>query len=98
MQINYNREAEMLTVSPVGRLDTATASEFEKTICESLDGVAELVLDMKGVKYVSSAGLRVILKIQKVMHGQGKMKLTRVNESIMEILEITGFSDILTIE
>ena len=98
MQINYNREAEKLTVAPAGRLDTATAPEFEKQLGEILQGVSELVLDMKKVEYVSSAGLRVILKIQKVMHGQGKMKLTRVNESIMEILEITGFSDILTIE
>ena len=98
MQINYNREAEKLTVSPVGRLDTATASEFEKTICESLDGVAELVLDMKDVQYIASAGLRVILKIQKVMINQGKMKLTGLNENVMEVFEITGFSNILTIE
>ena len=98
MQINYNRETEKLTVAPVGRLDTATAPEFEKTLGEILDGVTDLVLDMTGVEYVSSAGLRVILKVQKVMFNQGKMKLIGVNESVMEVFEITGFSNILKIE
>ena len=98
MQINYNRETEKLTVAPVGRLDTATAPEFEKTLGEILAGVTELVLDMTGVEYVSSAGLRVILKVQKVMFNQGKMKLIGVNESVMEVFEITGFSNILKIE
>ena len=98
MQITYNREAEKLTVVPAGRLDTATAPEFEKTLGEILDGVTDLVLDMTKVEYVSSAGLRVILKVQKVMFNQGKMKLIGVNESIMEVFEITGFSNILKIE
>ena len=98
MQITYNREAEKLTVVPAGRLDTATAPEFEKTLGEILDGVTDLVLDMTGVEYVSSAGLRVILKVQKVMFSQGKMKLIGVNESVMEVFEITGFANILKIE
>lgn len=98
MQINFNRDKEKLTVSPVGRLDTATSTEFEKTLGELLDGVSDLVLDMTKVEYVSSAGLRVILKVQKVMFNQGKMKLIGVNESIMEVFEITGFSNILKIE
>lgn len=98
MQINYNKEAEKLTVAPEGRLDTVTAPEFEKRVGELLDGVTDFVLDMAKVEYVSSAGLRVILKVQKVMFRQGKMKLIGVNESVMEVFEITGFSDILNIE
>ena len=98
MQINYNREAEKLTVAPEGRLDTASAPEFEKKLGEILDGISELILDMTKVEYVSSAGLRVILKIQKVMFSQGKMKLIGVNESVMEVFEITGFSNILKFE
>ena len=98
MQINYNKEAEKLTVAPNGRLDTTTAPEFEKTFGEILEGVSDLVLDMTNVEYVSSAGLRVILKVQKVMFNQGKMKLIGVNESVMEVFEITGFSNILKIE
>ena len=98
MQINYNKEAGKLTVAPVGRLDTVTAPEFEKNVSEMLGGVSDLVLDMTNVEYVSSAGLRVILKVQKVMFSQGKMKLIGVNESVMEVFEITGFSSILKIE
>ena len=98
MQINYNKEAEKLTVSPSGRLDTTTAPEFEKALGEILAGVSDLVLDMTDVEYVSSAGLRVILKVQKVMFNQGKMRLIGVNESVMEVFEITGFSNILKIE
>jgi anti-sigma B factor antagonist len=98
MQINYNKEAEKLTVALDGRLDTVTAPEFEKKIGELLNGVSELVIDMTKVEYVSSAGLRVILKVQKVMFNQGKMKLIGVNETVMEVFEITGFSNILKIE
>ena len=98
MQINYNRENEKLTVAPEGRIDTLSAPELEKKLCEILDGVSELVLDMAKVEYVSSAGLRVILKTQKLMLSRGKMKLIGVNESVMEVFEITGFSDILIIE
>ena len=98
MQINYNKDAEKLTVAPEGRLDTATALEFEKTLGELLNGVSDLILDMKKVTYVSSAGLRVLLKLQKIMFNQGKMKLIGVNDTVMEVLEITGFANILRIE
>ena len=98
MQINYNKESEKLTVAPEGRLDTATALEFEKTLSELLNGVSDLILDMKKVTYVSSAGLRVLLKLQKIMFNQGKMKLIGVNDTVMEVLEITGFANILRIE
>ena len=98
MKINYNRESEKLTIAPEGRLDTTSAPIFEKEVGELLKGVSELVLDMTKVEYVSSAGLRVILKAQKMMNAAGKMKIIHVNESIMEIFEITGFTSILTIE
>ena len=98
MQINYNKEATKLTVAPEGRIDTMTAPELEKKLVEIIDGVSELVLDMAKVEYISSAGLRVILKVQKIMLRQGKMKLVNVNENVMEVFEITGFSDILNIE
>ena len=98
MKINYTKEVSALTVTPEGRIDTITAPELEKKLCEILDGVSELVLDMAGGEYVSSAGLRVILKVQKQMTRQGKMKLIGVNENVMEVFEITGFSDILNIE
>ena len=82
----------------IGRLDTSTAPELEATIDGCAAGIKELVLDCSELEYVSSAGLRVILKAQKLMNAQGNMKLTHVNETIMEVFDITGFADILTIE
>ena len=82
----------------IGRLDTTTAPELEATIDGCAAGIKELVLDCSALEYVSSAGLRVILKAQKLMNAQGTMKLTSVNETIMEVFDITGFADILTIE
>ena len=82
----------------VGRLDTTTAPELEAAIDGCAAGINELVLDCAALEYVSSAGLRVILKAQKMMNVQGNMKLTNVNEMIMEVFDITGFADILTIE
>ena len=82
----------------VGRLDTTTAPELEATIDSCAAQSKELVLDCSALEYVSSAGLRVILKAQKLMNAQGSMKLTHVNETIMEVFDITGFADILTIE
>ena len=87
-----------VTLTITGRLDTTTAPELEKTIDNVLDGTKELVFDMTGLEYISSAGLRVILKAQKAMNAQGSMKLIGVNDSIMEVFDITGFLDILTIE
>ena len=82
----------------IGRLDTTTAPELEAAIDACAAGIKELVLDCTALEYVSSAGLRVILKAQKLMNTQGNMKLTNVNETIMEVFDITGFADILTIE
>ena len=86
------------TLKIIGRLDTTTAPELEATIDACAAGIKELVLDCTALEYVSSAGLRVILKAQKLMNTQGTMKLTNVNETIMEVFDITGFADILTIE
>ena len=98
MMIYKERNENSLTVALEGRLDTSTAPALEKTLKGSLDGVSELTLDFAGLEYISSAGLRVLLAAQKIMNRQGSMKLKNVNETIMEIFEVTGFSDILTIE
>ena len=98
LNIKTAKDAEKLTVALEGRLDTVTAPELEKRFKESLPGATELVMDFEKLDYISSAGLRVLLSAQKTMNRQGSMKLVHVSESIMEILEVTGFSDILTIE
>ena len=98
MTIEKYAENEKLTLKISGRLDTTTAPDLEKEIGDSLEGVEELVMDMEGLEYISSAGLRVILKAQKQMNSQGSMKLVNVNDSVLEVFDITGFIDILTIE
>ena len=87
-----------LTIKVAGRLDTITAPELDAALDSSLKGVQELVLDLESLEYISSAGLRVILKTQKTMNAQGSMKLINVNDTVMEVFDITGFVDILTIE
>ena len=81
-----------------GRLDTVTSPSLEAELKDSLDGISELAMDFEKLEYISSAGLRVLLAAQKEMNKRGVMKLAHVNETIMEIFEVTGFSDILTIE
>ena len=81
-----------------GRLDTVTAPELEQSLKESLDGLTALTLDFEKLEYVSSAGLRVLLSAQKTMNKQGEMTLIHVSEPVMDILDVTGFADILTIE
>ena len=98
MTIEKKLGSESVTLKISGRLDTQTAPELEKEIDATIPGIKELILDMVDLEYVSSAGLRVILKAQKAMNAQGSMKLTSVNESIMEVFEVTGFLDILTIQ
>lgn len=98
MTITKTQNGSELAVVVEGRLDTITAPELEKELNESLEGVTSLIFDLKKLDYVSSAGLRVLLSAQKKMNKQGEMKLIHVNETIMEIFEVTGFSDILTIE
>ena len=98
LNINKSAEGSALTVSLEGRLDTTTSPQLEDELKSSLDGVTSLVFDMEKLEYISSAGLRVLLSAQKLMNQQGSMKLQHVNEVINEIFEVTGFSDILTIE
>ncbi len=87
-----------LNIALEGRLDTVASPQLEAELNSSLPGVRSLVLDLEKLEYISSAGLRVLLFAQKVMNRQGEMKLIRVNSTVMDILEVTGFTDILTIE
>ena len=98
MEINKTQNSNQLTVEIIGRLDTTTAPALESELQSSLDGIEKLTLDFAKLEYVSSAGLRVLLATQKQMNKQGEMVITNVNEDINEVFEITGFSDILTIE
>ncbi len=98
MIITKNQTNEKLTLTIEGRLDTTTAPQLESEILLVSEEVLLLELDMKQLEYLSSAGLRVILAAQKKMHSPRKMLITGVNETIMEVFEITGFADILTIE
>ena len=97
LTINKNKENEKLQVALEGRLDTTTAPQLEGELKNSFDGVKELVLDFENLEYISSAGLRVLLSVCKLMRKQGSMKVTNVNEAVQEVLDVTGFSDILTI-
>ena len=98
LTINKSFADTKLTVALEGRLDTTTAPELEQSLQESIPDASELVMDFEKLEYISSAGLRVLLSAQKIMNRQGSMKVVHVNETIMEILEVTGFVDILTIE
>lgn len=98
MEINKTLDGDKLNVALVGRLDTTTAPELETMLKSSLDGISFLTFDMGALEYISSAGLRVLLSAQKTMNKQGKMVLNKVNDTVMEVFEVTGFSDILTIE
>ena len=98
MKIIKNQNGGSLTIALEGRLDTTTAPELEQEIKLSLDGVTELIMDLAKLDYISSAGLRVLLFAQKKMSKQGSMKVIHANDMVMEVFEVTGFSDILTIE
>lgn len=98
MEIKKERNGNELTIFVIGRLDTTTAPQFEAELKQNISGVEKLVLDFGQLEYLSSAGLRVILSAQKVMNKQGEMVVRNVNETISEIFEVTGFSEILTVE
>ena len=97
MTINTDLNGGKLTIALEGRLDTSTAPQLEDSLKNSLNGVDTLVFDFSSLEYISSAGLRVLLQAQKQMNKQGSMTVTNVSSEIMEIFEVTGFSDILTI-
>ena len=98
MTIEIKRNAEETTIELVGRLDTTTAPALDKTIGEDIGDTKNLILDLKGLEYISSAGLRVLLATQKKMQQLGAMKIINACELVMEVFEVTGFKDILTIE
>ena len=97
LNIEKRTNESELTITLAGRLDTTTAPELEQALKASLDGVTTLVIDMAALEYISSAGLRVLLSAQKTMNRQGAMMVSGASETIMEIFEVTGFSDILNL-
>lgn len=98
MTIEKNANGEKLEIKLVGRLDTTTAPALEAELKKSINGVTKLEFDFSALEYLSSAGLRVLLAAQKVMNKQGEMIIRNVNDTIQDIFEVTGFSEILTIE
>ena len=98
MTIEIKKNAAETTIEIVGRLDTITAPALDKTINEDIGDAKNLILDVKGMEYISSAGLRVLLGAQKKMQKIGSMKVVNVREEVMEVFEMTGFADILVIE
>lgn len=98
MEITKELNGTTLTLTITGRLDASNAQELTNTLNSSLDGVKDLIFDFSGLKYVASAGLRALLMAQKRMNKQGSMKICHVDETVMEVLEMTGFADLMTIE
>ena len=98
MTIEIKKNEQETIIEIVGRLDTITAPALDKTINEDIGDTKNLVLNVKGMEYISSAGLRVLLAAQKKMQKTGSMKLTNVCDAVMEVFEMTGFADILVIE
>ena len=98
MRIEIKKNEQCVTIEIVGRLDTTTAPSLDKTINEDVFDVKTLILDLKGLEYISSAGLRVLLGAQKKMQKLGEMKVINVCDNVMDVFEMTGFADILTIE
>ena len=98
MEIQKTLTGTNLTVKLEGRLDTTTAPKLEKELRGNVDGITCLVFDLERLEYVSSAGLRVFLIMQQTMNKQGEMIFKNVNDTVMEVFDITGFSDVLTIE
>jgi anti-sigma B factor antagonist len=98
MEVKTNKVNEKLTVEVSGRLDTLTAPEFESKVEPELSGVKDLVIDLKDLEYISSAGLRVLMGLVKIMKDQGEMKVINPSEVVMDVFSLTGFDSILNIE
>ena len=98
METNIVKEGNKLTAAVSGRLDTLSAPDFEKEMEPALEGVTELVIDLKDLDYISSAGLRVLLGLAQAMEDKGSMVVTNPNDAVMDVFSVTGFDDILTIE
>ena len=98
MKIDVNKNGNVLTISPFGRLDTSTSPELQAVVTDNIDGVTDLTFDLKQLDYLSSAGLRVLMSTQKIMNKQGEMRLINVNEDVMDIFDMTGLTDVFDIE
>ena len=98
MKIDVNKNGNVLTINPFGRLDTSTSPELQAVVSENIDGVTDLTFDLKQLDYLSSAGLRVLMSTQKIMNKQGEMRLINVNEDVMDIFDMTGLTDVFDIE
>lgn len=98
MTITNERNDDQLNITVEGRLDTTTAPQLETFLSENTDGVKDIVMDMEKLEYISSAGLRVLLAAHKKMNKAGSLTLKNVCDEVMEVFEMTGFADILTIE
>lgn len=98
MEIKKEQNGSDLTIFVIGRLDAGSAPELSKELTSALNGVTNLTFDFAELKYIASAGLRVLLVAQKRMNKQGSMKLIHVSEAVMEVLEMTGFASLMTIE
>lgn len=98
MKIEKKQESTTLIIALEGKLDTVTSPELASCVQESIEGIKTLIFDFANLEYISSAGLRVLLSAQKAMNKQGQMVVKNVSETVGEVFEITGFSDILTIE
>jgi len=96
MNLKRKTTNSSMIVAISGRIDTATAPDFEQGIKPYLEGISELILDFQDVNYISSAGLRALLSLQKIMMAKGEMKLINVNEAVCDVFEVTGFDEILT--
>ena len=98
MTMEIKRNGQKTTIEIAGRLDATTAPVLDKTVMEDLGDTKDLILDMKGLEYISSAGLRVLLGAQQKMQSIGSVKVINVCEAVMDVFEMTGFADILVIE
>lgn len=98
MEIKTEREGEKLTVTLIGKLDAVTAIELDKVMSKELDGVKNLVIDLKDLSYIASAGLRILLKTQKRMNNQGEMFVKNIQRDVRTVMDMTGFSRLLTLE
>ena len=98
MKIEVNKNGNVLTISPFGRLDTSTSPELQVVVTDNIDGVTDLTFDLKQLDYLSSAGLRVLMSTQKIMNKQCEMRLINVNEDVMDIFDMTGLTDVFDIE
>lgn len=97
MVITKNREGNKLTIALDGRLDTITSQQLEKELRTSIDGVTELIFDFENLTYITSAGLRLLVSAQKVMKKQGRMEVIRATPEVIDVFDVTGFSDLIKI-